>query len=645
VWALFAALLLLCGCSEEDLGTETPNELPETVLSNAPHHGSVGSFSVTMNWYGSDSDGEVVNYFFAWDDTVTWFQTPSTGSTFVVSADNCITCDHTDTLYTDIHTFWIKAVDDDGAHDPTPAHRTFTAQSTAPITTITRGPCESGTCGQTGTNVLFEWSGFDPDGGVVDSFYYKLNVGGIENIVDETWVRVGSDCTYVRFADVKNTFPETGRYPSFAVVGRDNAGALERVLIPTENWCCFEPVPGQNARVEINGGILGRRNNKVPSGPDFQGNVSEVFRGVDVAFTWEADASSYGGNIVGYRYAVEDTTDWTAWYIGNDSYPPGGETFVPSVGNHVLYVEALDDLGTPSLCYFKYYVEAGPLVGEAYPMLVVDDSQFSGLSNSFGTWLAHLADDVELDFFDTILDGYDWVEFDCLEQGRHAPPVSLVGRYRNVIWYEDDYDETGNLLRQVFLQGTRFMDSYVQVGGNWILIGQSPALFLDPDCRGARNYPFRYDDTFCAEGQQVPVSFTAFGIQELYTVGDEIFKGATSASPGYPDLPLGEAWPFITPTSEGYLWAVEGFNANGINADLAGAQPIYEFEYYVAPGEDSTEVEAYRYCSLIVDNSGPGNSLGSTAYFGWPLIWCDWDSAAVFMEKFLTEACDEPPGK
>ncbi|GEM_PF-2739365 len=640
-WVLIASFLLLCGCSEEDLGTEYTNQVPETVLSNAPPQGSVGSFLVNMNWYGSDPDGEVSGYYFAWDDTGSWFYTPSTGSTFVVSANECVQCDHTDTLYFAVHTFWVKAVDERGAHDPTPAHRTFTAESTAPITTITRGPCERNYCGPTGKNVLYEWTSFDPDGGEIDSFYYKMNLSeGLAEVVDETWTRVGSDCSYVRFADVEAIYRDTGRFNSFAVLAKDNAGSLERVLVHGQNWCCFDPMTGTETGIIINGGILGTRNNRADAGPSNIKAVSEIFRGVEISFRWEGNASHYGGNVVGYRYAVEDTTVWSTWYIDNTEYPADGGTFLPTVGNHVLYVQTLDDLGTVSLCYFKYYVEAGPVVGTSQAMLVVDDSEFSGLPVRLGSWLPHEADEREAEFFERIFSGYTITEFDCLDQGRIPPPVSLVGRFRNVFWYVDDYDETSNELQEIFRAGTRYLDSYVKVGGNLILSGYLPAHYLDGDCRFNFNYPFRYDEMFCDEGQQIPFSYSGLGLLELNLVGSDRFLGASSVYPAqYPSLPQGGAWPF--PPGEDPISTVEAFAPNGINATV-NAIPIYDFDYFVAAGEDSESVVSWRHCSLLVDNSDDV-STGSTAYFGWSLIWCDWDSVGGFMERFLTDVCNEPP--
>jgi hypothetical protein len=366
---LIALLTLLpgCfpGCDDDDDGTgepsgpTVPNETPETVLANAPPQGDTTSFHVEMEWYGTDPDGEVVGYYFAWEDTSAWTYTTSAGSTFAVCATSCVQCDHTDTLFFDYHAFWIKAVDDRGGHDPTPAFRDFTARSTAPLTTIVRGPCEEGTCAITSSNVLFEWESYDPDGGVVDSFFYKLNVGGIESVVDSTWNRVGSDCTYVRFTDVRNTFPETGRFPNFAVVAKDNAGTTERVLEPVRNWCCFEPMPCCcPPRITIYSNVMGERNNSVPSGPAYQGTVGEVSYGTPVRFWWAAAEDDFC-ELLGYRHAMDDTTVWSPWDLTNTEYPAGGGTFLPEVGSHTLYVQALFSGGIPMLCYFKYEVAAG----------------------------------------------------------------------------------------------------------------------------------------------------------------------------------------------------------------------------------------------------------------------------------------------
>ncbi len=138
----------------------------------------------------------------------------------------------------------------------------------------------------------------------------------------------------------------------------------------------------------------------------------------------------------------------------------------------------------------------------------------------------------------------------------------------------------------------------------------------------------------------MPFSFSGLGLKELDIVGSERFKGGLPSNPssGYPALPLGGAWPFPGTQS---VADVEAFNLSGINSRI-NAIPIYDFDYFVAAGEDSETVMTWRYCVVIVDNQDDP-ATGSTAYFGWAPIWCDWDSLAGFMREFLTEVCNEPP--
>jgi hypothetical protein len=637
-----AVLVLLCGCPRSEFGTEIPNQPPETLLASAPPHAAVTSFSIDMTWYGEDPDGEVIGYYFAWEDTSQWHWTTGTDSTFAVSADSCVPSSDSWSHYAKLHTFWIKAVDDEGAHDPSPAHRTFTAETVAPLTTITRGPCDRNHCSATGSNILFEWTGFDPDEGTIDSFYYKINPGGLLHTVDSTWARVGADCTYVIYSGVARLFPVTGRYNSFAVVAKDNAGAMEQVLVSGQNWCCYDPVLIPSAKITIEGGVLGTRKNRVSGGPYHMGRVAEVFRGVEISFQWEADASEYGAEIAGYRYAVEDTTAWSSWYVDSTRYPPEGGTFLPELGNHVLYVQSMDELGAVSLCYFKFNVEAGPTIGETHPILLVDDSQASGVPFSFGSWEDYNADETETRFFDHILSGYSFLEWDCLVHERDVPLISLVGRHRTVIWYVDYYDEEGSCLQDLFLKGSRYLDSYVKVGGNLIIAGQMPAMGLDRDCRGWTSYPFLYREEICMEGQLIPISYSAFGIMELFAVGQDAFRGATSAVPDeYPNLPLGDLWPYFTETDSSYLWEVEVFEPDAVNPNV-NATPLYKFDYFVAPNQDSAAVIQGEYCAMIVDNSD-NPDLGSAAYFGWPLMWSEWDSVRTTMRRVLTDLCGEQP--
>ena len=73
--------------------------------------------------------------------------------------------------------------------------------------------------------------------------------------------------------------------------------------------------------------------------------------GLEMNFSWQADASAYGGQIVGYRYGwdVLDINDKNGWEVKfsfeNASAPP----IAFQSGIHTLYVEAVDNMGAITL--------------------------------------------------------------------------------------------------------------------------------------------------------------------------------------------------------------------------------------------------------------------------------------------------------
>jgi hypothetical protein len=141
----FAVCAAVLSCSDE-----SPNLTPETLLTSAPPQGGQSSYSVAMAWSGSDADGQVVGYEIAWRDgivqsatfdSLSWEAVVVADSTFTVAADTCpavgSTCHHT-------HTFFVRAVDNDGARDPSPAYVGFDATTLTPRSRITFPPRETG---------------------------------------------------------------------------------------------------------------------------------------------------------------------------------------------------------------------------------------------------------------------------------------------------------------------------------------------------------------------------------------------------------------------------------------------------------------------------------------------------------------------
>lgn len=158
-----------------------PNMSPETRLTSPP---LLGDTVVHFYWTGSDADGAVVGFRWRLSDDgldasidepdtlgLPWHFTTATDSVFAVSADLPGTppdpIDGGPWLFAQSHTFWIKAVDDLGAEDPTPARISLTAVTEAPGIAVVvlpeSGPMPDG-CLDLPLPVQFTWAATDPDG-------------------------------------------------------------------------------------------------------------------------------------------------------------------------------------------------------------------------------------------------------------------------------------------------------------------------------------------------------------------------------------------------------------------------------------------------------------------------------------------------
>jgi predicted small lipoprotein YifL len=132
-----AAGALLAGCGVK--GTLVPNLPPETVVFVS---GPVDTLNhvVHLRWFGSDPDGSVSRFDFRWVypagqgpagyDSSLWIPTTRTDSTFTLYAP---------TGYT-MPTFVVRAVDNQGLPDPTPARETFQFKNQPPVVHLTNLP-------------------------------------------------------------------------------------------------------------------------------------------------------------------------------------------------------------------------------------------------------------------------------------------------------------------------------------------------------------------------------------------------------------------------------------------------------------------------------------------------------------------------
>ena len=172
--AAVLAAWLIGSCSESPTDVPIPNQRPTVAISAGPIRDSVNIFIVTFNWNAADVDGQVGPFLYAIDDTLSpdaWFTTTAYELTLLFTATDSAGVDSfyvgiSDVpferyRFRDAHTFFLKAVDDDGALSA-PVALSFTAETIAPETQITN-PSTS-VIVELGPQFTVTWQGTDHDG-------------------------------------------------------------------------------------------------------------------------------------------------------------------------------------------------------------------------------------------------------------------------------------------------------------------------------------------------------------------------------------------------------------------------------------------------------------------------------------------------
>ncbi len=155
---LAAVAALLGGCSDNP-GQPSGNRPPETGLV------FIGDLDTTLyrqevRWWGSDSDGEVVGFYYRWAPAspqagfdTSWAFTTDVRDTFLLPTPG----DFSE------YTFFVQSVDDRGVVDPTPASQAYPFRNAAPTCSLTtvRAPSFPDTLFPSFT---LRWVAYDPDG-------------------------------------------------------------------------------------------------------------------------------------------------------------------------------------------------------------------------------------------------------------------------------------------------------------------------------------------------------------------------------------------------------------------------------------------------------------------------------------------------
>ncbi len=602
------AVLLLAGCGDNELGVEKirPNQAPETVLSSGPPDStSATHYRVQLFWSGTDRDGTISHYDFilvnhppisdhmGGDDDSTrvvitvpapddprWTGTTATDSTFTTLADTLRReprpgpgengDDVREAPYERWHTFFVRAVDNEGMPDPTPDYRSFNSRNIAPTVYLT-DPIEAGTDEEFEAPpvVIFNWNGEDPVDGsnsiqpVASRFVIistRITVSGIGdkyiNFPDSLyhlpsryswspWRRwdlidgSGKQAVITGLTLAEGT--EKGYY-LFAVQAMDEAGAITPVFD-------YQSEKKNNVvRVHVQGNVgpvLTVREFYLGTQAFVEGSRPirlDIASGQPLRFRWSGSAATYGGQIVAYRYGwdiadPENPLEWSSWSASTTSAP--ARSF--ATGSHRFYLQVRDN--AESITQAVYELTAHT-VTRARSLLWVDDTDWqtdvSQELQETTRWLQVLGQ-IATDngfLFDPNLD-----VFEVEENRREPPPIQKVFDYKAIVWSNRSGRNGSSALRraaqfvdpipsrnQNSARGFNYINIYLANGGCLWINGFRPARQLWPDERlPGEEYlavnVTQWEDPF----EQHPPGIDSVGTASLlYKMGIEMFDVGSS---------------------------------------------------------------------------------------------------------------------
>jgi hypothetical protein len=606
LWCIVALAPL--GCSKSD-PSDISNIRPETYLSFAPADGDTVTYRVRMNWFGWDPDGEVTHFLTQWD-SLGWTETSLTDSVFAVSTDDSVAGD---AHAFGFHTFEVKAIDNLGEEDLTPARVSFTAENIFPETAITAGP---GTVSW--PYVTFEWQGSDSDGYVAGYGYRLLRLESGGSVELESVDDLPATDNSVGFG------PLCGQH-RFEVWAVDDHGAAD--VSPAQRtffgWCG----PPQHFRIHSNvfSGFSGIWR-PYPDAWDL--TPIQIFDGEHLVFSWSAE-----GQGIKFRHAYEDTAAWSEWSRSDTLFE-----VTPEPGVHEVHVAVKETTGIEIHKHMRFEVlEAGL---DDY-VLVVDD---------YDQWESHPAwglDEERDAFYGGIVsvfgDVVQWDPNEHLVQGSPTPPdVETLAEASSVVWYCDrDEAVIGEILGQY---GAPYdvLGGYVRAGGNlflsgWKTMAQVAASDYPLDLGPGEIFPGRvfirdvlrigfvdnsggnanphvpWDYGYCMHGALPTADGFALGFEPAYIDTGEC-----------PDAP-GKWFPFCDPPSPNYYRC--GLNVEWVTAFGGQALEILEVESFINPVYDGVP------CATIYLSGTDG---GNVCYMGFPLYYLQTAHAEALVRRVLT---------
>jgi len=608
------ALSLLAGCSFNP-GAPKVNEPPRTTLSFSPDSGSTANYRVRMNWFGWDKDGYISYYETAWDhpdslplEEADWVTVVNTDSIFYLSA-------YADSIDEErgyeYHSFAVRAVDNDGEADPSPESISFTAFTIVPDTDIIRGPAGGVV---TGPMVTYEWLGNDRDG-VISGYGYRLSKR--DDVTQEFLTVTTADSLPETHVSQDFGPLDAGKY-RFQAWSYDDAGARDQSPAMEE---FFVNPSLAGAKLYVVSNVFGVLDYRGPIWAPKHNLPTSIFEGERLSFNWTASAETYGGQIVGYRHAFDDTTVWPVWSAFSTQFQVR-----PRLGEHSLYVSVLDNANVVTRGRVFFEVVDATLDGY---ILVVDDWNYRETMPIWGT------DAQRNDFYDEILAGYVHERFEWQpdQHDLEPPSVDALRGASTVIWYADQEETALKQLFTSYLSPYNALLGYMRVGGNIVLSGSQILTQITQE-----SYPFEIDEEDTTTGAVFVRDFlhieyaanSGGGVNqaEPWNYG-YCFYGAIPSDPSLGFEPicidsLGK-WSFV-------------FGSGG-NYAKAGQPNVEKLRVAGGTGLDAFRMDAhlnYTYenqpCGVLYLT---GDNHGNSCYFGFPLYYCQTEQAKATLRKVL----------
>jgi len=604
---LVAFMAAFSGCTKTSPVSTSPNRAPETTLTARGEPAPGGGRQVLLQWIGSDEDGSVDHYLVRLD-TLDWCEVTRTESVFVFSGrtKRPSLVDEEET-----HSFTVKSVDDRGEEDPTPAVVWFTPRNELPETEIVDGPASV-----TGPMVFIEWAGTDPDG-VIAAYDYRLSkweygeewVQVVPDPMVGASVTVGPEVTTVFFG------PLAGMH-KFEVWATDNEGGVD----PTPAECIFTCNPElAGALLSVSTNFIGTHRFRGPVWPNAYNIPVDVFQ-EHLAFNWTADASAYGGQVVGYRHAFDDTSSWPDWSLEDRTFE-----VTPEPGQHSLYVSVLDNANV--ITRARFFIDVSE-VGLCQYIVLVDDYDMWEHNPIWGT-------DADRDaFYDSLLcccerPVIEWNPEEHMAYGLPQPPdVATLAAASTVVWYADSspYALDG-IFDDLYGRSYSPLAGYVRTGGNLLLCGSkvlgtimgepypmaitsedttNAAVFIR-DCLGIG----RADNSGGSVDPDAPWSYGYCMLGAVPTpAGEALGFEPVYVDTGDCDVQPGKWWFYCDPPLPGYARC--GLNVEKFRICEREALEIYATDSYLNPyyeGETSVMLRL------------SGDDHGNVCYMGFPLYY------------------------